>query len=339
MKHSLKTYVGANPRDWISLVILTFFFSISFFITSCKKEGKNANMSAASAFGLGYSHPEQIADMNGYLKDFKTRMQSLKSEEMLSLTEAEWHLTNLANFDFGNVVNDYDLVDLSTIETSINVTNGMIGLSDLNATYIQLATSLDAFYQSFNHSDKHFRFIKAEISEDGAITVDMVMTYNTGSKWLWFSNDDFCDYYFDDDTHYIANGNAVGALCYAFNHSVGRNTDPNSSRMYYTLNRTKDFYYNNHIFSTPNYAPNFMNSYLFCTRGYFNEEIPKEDMCFYLDAAIRLAKDYENNDYVVTGNFILHPGVEDTPLQQQTEHFQMKVHYGLPVIASQGNEY
>ena len=100
-------------------------------MVSCKKENQDAllnNTQSAKAFT-----PPVVDDMNAYLKDFKQKMQNVTKDgnETLSLEEAAWHLSSVANYDFANANVEFDDIRFDTLYSTVNVTGGIILLNDL----------------------------------------------------------------------------------------------------------------------------------------------------------------------------------------------------------------
>ena len=94
----------------LAMVVATL---VSVAIVSCKKEDTavpTGQRAAKAAFT-----PPQVDDMNAYLKAFKQKMQSAAKgdDEALSLDEAAWHLSSVANYDFGHVNVEFDDVRVS----------------------------------------------------------------------------------------------------------------------------------------------------------------------------------------------------------------------------------
>ena len=81
----------------ITLIILTFC------ATSCKKseylEPTNRNNSQKT-----YYQPPKTENIKAYLRDFKQKMQSRENDETMEIEDAAWHLSSIANYDFGDVV-------------------------------------------------------------------------------------------------------------------------------------------------------------------------------------------------------------------------------------------
>ena len=268
----------------IIMMVVAAFISVA--VVSCKKED-NSSLAGQVTSKPAFT-PPQVDDMNAYLKGFKEKMKSSAKgeDEMLSLDDAAWHLSSLANYDFANANVQFTDLLRDTLRYHVNVTDGTIALSDLNAVYQTATNDLDAFYQNLNLDNKHFRFINSSIDEDGNIVMSILVSYNWGDHLWYFPDyltaDSICDLYFYEDTCYHANTNAVSELTRILNLLEGRPFGQTDQRIYYTYRRTKSFYSLDYI--DPYGSPWYMNSRLFATLGYFYVCLEKEDMCYLYDS-------------------------------------------------------
>ena len=145
-------------------------------VVSCKKDDQNAKLNNNSNVGQSVSQfdPSHIADMNAYLKGFKEKMKAsrfAKDAETLGIEEAAWHLSSVANYDFANANVQFTDLRYDTLRYQVNVTDGSVLLSDLETLYEDMASDIDALYHSLDLQDKHFRFIGADISEEGIASI------------------------------------------------------------------------------------------------------------------------------------------------------------------------
>lgn len=334
-----------NNKFFLAICVMVVAIIVSVAVVSCKKEtssdfkgNKNESMQAFT--------PPLMDDVDAYLKDFKQKMKSATKgeDDTLSLEEAAWHLSSVANYDFGHANVEYDDIHFDTLYGTVTVTNGTVLLSDLAAAYEQISTDIDLLYHTLSLENKHFRFIGCQISEQGVITIPVVVTFSTAGKWHYFADSTFCDYYFTQD-QYVANGNAITELQRVFNLELGHSSGT-SGRIYYVYTRTQVFYFKHWIEDEGNYCPNEYNYRLFCTMGYFYDYISKEDMCYYADSYIDLGYSGQNHlDVVLYGEvemvYGIIPEYEDNISQvdeQQFGHHLLTVNYGI-AMSSSGNDY
>ena len=127
---------------------------ISVTVVSCKKENF-ASLQKQDKPTKEYFNPQEIEDMNAYLKDFKQKMIESKADESLGIDEAAWHLSSLFNYDFANANVECDDVRFDTIYNTVTVTDGSIQLSDLAQVYEKVGTDIDKFYHSLMLENKH----------------------------------------------------------------------------------------------------------------------------------------------------------------------------------------
>lgn len=311
-------------------------------VVSCKKDTTgqdNAKGVAAQAFD-----PRQIEDMNAYLKDFKQKMQSATKgdDEALSLEDAAWHLSSLANYDFGHANVECDDVRFDTLYAQVNVTNGEILLSDLASTYEEIHTNIDKFYHSLTLDNKHFRFIDVNISEQGYITISLLTTFTSNDKLHYFEDDSYCDEYFSNSVQYTANDVAITTLTSLFNLFLAKNADTDTTCVYYVTTRTASFYCTEWYEDPSVNCPNNDHSRLYCSGREYNWPIPKEQMCYYLDSYLGLGVDNINSvgPSVISGlvYFRTATSVTSEITQQQIGNHVLVVYYGMAVI-NNNNDY
>ena len=331
-----------NKHLVLAIVTMAVAAILSIAVVSCKKDTTSEMVSGTSESPAAFD-PSHITDMNAYLKDFKQRMKTSKDGETLTLEEAAWHLSSLANYDFGHANVEYDDIRFDTLYGTVTVTDGTIMLSDLAAAYEQISTDIDLFYHTLSLENKHFRFIGCQISEQGSIAVPIITTFSSMEKWHFFADSSFCDIYLDDNTIYYANTVAVQTLTNLFNLIIGKNTDPNSGRIYYVVTGIVLYKWNEWYEDPNNYCPNAEHSRLYCSCYEYSWPIPKADMCYYVDSYIGLGVENVNSSSgeVVSGFVTFHTAgdgaTSGTTLPQLGNH-SLTVQYGV-AVASPGNDY
>ena len=227
-------------------VILTV---LAFFAVSCQKDKTPENQVSNKAAKTFYQ-PPQVDDMNAYLKDFKNKMQTRGNDDTMTPIEAAWHLSSVANYDFGDVVNDYEAFHYDTLRYNINVSNGKVSISDLNALYSTAADDIVSTFEGLCLDNKHIRFIGAEISDDGSVVMSILVSYG----WLdhqWYFPDQYVLYsvlsqYYSEDSTYYLNGNFETELKRVLDILTGQIALPVSERVYYVEDRTECFIFSDH---------------------------------------------------------------------------------------------
>ena len=172
-------------NNYLFIATLLVVATVSVAVVSCKKETASA-LTDNKNESVQTFNPREIEDMNAYLKDFKQKMNSTSKgeDESLTLEDAAWHLSSLANYDFGHANVEYNDVRFDTLYAQVNVSDGEILLSDLASTYEEIHMGIDKFYHSLTLDNKHFRFIGASIAENGQVLISLMTTFSNGSKDL-----------------------------------------------------------------------------------------------------------------------------------------------------------
>lgn len=325
----------------ILVMAVAAFASVA--VVSCKKETQDAlnNKSIASFARID---PNQIGDIDAYLKDFKQRMQESKGDETLSLGDAAWFLSSLANRDFGHVCK-YTGFRFDTIYGQVNVTNGEVSLADLNMAYNQISTDIDKFYHSLSLDNKHFRFIDAVISEDGRVTVPMFITYNESSKDIYdtlyyfpdiFYADSVGTVYFDEDAYYswddsTTSTGAIYALEYALNSLLSISSISSGRLPYYISSRIERPFFGD--YPDPQAPPVFSNSRIFCSGGP-NGILDYDQMLYALDSYLGLGVSLNTNpttESIIVWNINAKSGIfSGSPLTAW--YHRPEIHYGISVL-------
>ena len=285
--------------------------------------------------------PPSVSDMNAYLGDFKSKMRNPERDDntMLSLEEAAWHLSSVANYDFANANVEFTDIRFDTLYGHVNVTDGEVSMADLGAAYAEMSAAIDGFYHSLDLDNKHFRFIGAEISENGSIAMSLVTTHTANTRWHFFSSAEEANtayQYFPNDC-YPALTEARVALTNAFNQVIGKSTNPGSGRIYYVVTSVQEFSWRDYFEEPGAYCPNSMGYRIFCTHAYFNTCIPRADMVYYLDSYLGLAMDHE---FVFQGEVIScfvdkwTGGMLSNPREPQVGAHRPRVSYGLAVTGN-----
>ena len=220
-------------------------------------------------------------------------------DEVLSLEEAAWHLSSVANYDFGHVNVEFDDIRFDTLYAQITVTDGGVLLSSLGLAYEKIHTDIEKFCQSLNLIEKYVRFIDVAVSGNGHAVISLVTTFKKDSKgwydyhWyypneynLYGYADSICDAYFSDDSIYVWNDLGKRELVRWLNYTESHELFAHNVTVYYT--KTREYIFEFPYSSDPYGSPSAMNSRLF-GGGY---EILKEEMCYYLDSYLGLGYKY-----------------------------------------------
>lgn len=303
----------------ITLIILTFC------ATSCKKseylEPTNRNNTQKT-----YYQPPKTDDLKAYLRDFKQKMQSRENDDTMDIEDAAWHLSSIANYDFGDVVSRFDKFQSDTLYYNINVENGMVKLSDLNSLYTRASADITTHLNSLNLENKHIRFIGTDISNDGSVIMSILVT----SGWpyqTWYFPDPITLYetlspYYDDD-YYCDYDDFTDTLQTMLNLLVAYHPT-SSGRVFFSVFKTVDFYYYNY----PDVNANYYYDYRIFAFHRKPIDMCANDFFYYFDSYAGLAVDSSWSGLmrydIIDFNIIK----QETP-SLSTVYHQPRVRYGV----------
>lgn len=264
---------------------------VAFCATSCTKsdylEPTNRNNAQKS-----YYQPPKTDDLKAYLRDFKQKMQSRENDETMDIEEAAWHLSSIANYDFGDVVSCFGKFQSDTLYYNINVENGMVKLSDLNSLYTEASADITTHLNNLNLENKHVRFLGAKIEDDGSVAMSILVSsgwptqpwyfpdlstlYTTLSPY--YDDEYLCDLYIFTDTLETVLNELVA--CHP--------TNQNGGKTFFIVFKTVDFQYGDY------YDPNSITAYYdYRIFAYYNyaQNMCADDFFYYFDSYAGLAVD------------------------------------------------
>lgn len=317
-----------------SFAIILVAAAIAVAVVSCKKDTQNATSNPKNQSAQAFD-PSHITDMNAYLKDFKKKMQTSaerKDGESLSIEEAAWHLSSVANYDFANAGKPFDNLRFDTLYSYVPVTDGNIFLSDLAETYENISTDIDKFYHSLMLDDSHFHFIGTDISENGTVIVSLMTTFMRSSKdlndTLWFYNDLWdlhieCDSFTYGYSTLPASTTGRDVFELFLNWKISHPLQTTS--YYYTVTETQTFYYRNEI--DPFGSPNYVDSRLFASNTYIPLDILP--LFYYLcDSALEIGSSNCPSGLSIVFWKVIYE--REDPIPQYHEHLD-KEHYRIMI--------
>ena len=289
-------------RLYYALFVMAVATIVSAVVVSCKKETSSDMLGNKNESAQGFN-PREIDDMNAYLKGFKQKMQSTAKgeDEALPLDEAAWHLSSLANYEFGNANVEFSDLRFDTIYATVRLTGDEVLLSDLYTAYNMISSDIDSYLQSLNLENANIRFVNVTISKDGIVRAILYITYG----WhIWYFEDEYnlllnCFEYFTETNGYYANGLGRSELQRALNCMESHPTSPPSAlqRVYYTLSRMVTYKYDENI--DPYESPSFLDSRLFASSS-LNPDIA-ENICYYFGSYLALGYDNTVGNETVVG--------------------------------------
>ncbi|MBQ2187442.1 MAG: hypothetical protein II401_02615 [Bacteroidales bacterium] len=295
-------------------------------IQSCKKEQRT--LSSTQTVQNLITHPENIEDMDAYLKGFGEKMLNSKDDAMLTIEEASWHLTAYQNFCFGDADKNRIGMVYEENEYIIPVSNGKVALADLGNLFNISKKDILAFYKSVNQNNKKIMYVLSEIAENGTTKIKTAVSYTEESKYYYFDFEDewayreFCDSVFPNPNGYTCKDEApvvLKAKMYQFGPSPL--CVPYNQRQYYT-----------NIAQISPISGVFVPTRIFyCQTCTSNMTLDSDDMCFYLDSYLGLLVENTPNgkeplDCDVVG-FYGHP---ESPNMPKPIYHVLYFTYGTP---------
>lgn len=296
---------------------------VTFCATSCKKseylEPTNRNNSQKS-----YYQPPKTDDLKAYLRDFKQKMQSRENDDTMDIEDAAWHLSSVANYDFGDVVSRFDKFQSDTLYYNINVENGMVKLSDLNSLYTLASADITTHLNSLILENKHIRFIGADISNDGSVIMSILVT----SGWPtqpWYFPDAVTLYttlspYFDDD-YYCDYNVFTDTLSKLLNNLVAYNP---ANKGFFSPHKTVDFHYDNY----PDMNVLDYDNYRIFAYHHIPSNMGANDFFYYFDSYAGLAVDSCQSSMISYSIIDFNIIKQETPNHLKFYH-QPRVRYGV----------
>lgn len=334
----------------IATLLVAVAASVAF--VSCKKESQDAllnNNQPVKAFTV-----PQVNDMNAYLKEFKQKMQesqNSKDVEYLSLEEAAWHLSSVANFDYGEVNVRYTDLRYDTLNYQVCVTNGQVALSELNTLYAIIASDIEALFQNLDLQEKHFRLIGVCITDDGQVVVDLIISYYILDH-TWYFEDDFnaamaCYEWFESHVNYCWNTTATELLETAINFFEGIDYvspgETPTEREYYIP--TSDEFFNHEDYIDTLGSPFYNNSRIFVVRSnsWTVPYLDINEMCYCLDSYLALPFEFLQDNHFTMSTRPVHWTIipnEYYNTHDQKYYFchQVKVKFGIRVSTGGHND-
>ena len=297
-----------NPKSILAIIAMATL-ATAVAVVSCKKDTENALNPKAYNVQQSFDY-RQIEDKSTYFKEFRQKMTDSKTDEAFNLEDAAWHLACLANIDFCKVNVEYNNIQFDTVEMQVNVTDGVVLLSDLGTAYEQMHEQILQFKKGFTHNDQNLYFINASINADGNAKVALMSTFTKSSKYIWdhawYYEDEWaainaCDVFFGDE-RYLWDTVATHALDTALNlveHHENDSTNPNHIMTCYLPTRIHVFDYSNT--SSDPYLSGFYQESRVFAYGYQDANFSHylecgEEICYCFDSYLELGYNFINDN-------------------------------------------
>lgn len=279
---------------------------------SCKKSeercGDNQNLKTS---------PENVDE---YLIEFKKRMKSSRKDlEYISLSDAEWNLTALQNFELCDASYYSSEMIADTLYFEIETKNDSISLFELNNVFEYNVHNIVDKYNKMDGESKSIYYINTKIdnnSRDGIAKVTTVsMMYNNKMINSYPNRFGPTDYWYDFDgkgkcSDYIWQCEGRDATTEI--NSKLQSYIPSyecNGRIYFTnivelsINTITDYY---ECEDSP-YPPYC----LYVGDSHYNNCLSPEELNWYLDKVLEILEDYENiyQKHLVSAEIIAGEGV------------------------------
>jgi len=333
-----------NSKRFLAIIILAFVATAVAFV-SCKKDNENILNAKDNNVQQSFDY-RQIEDKITYFKDFRQKMADSKTDEAFNLEDAAWHLACLANLDFCKVNVEYNEVQFDTVEMHVNVTDGVVLLSDLGLAYEQMHDQIQQFKKGFTHNDQNLYFINMLINADGNAKIALMSSLNSSSKYYWdhtwYFEDDWLamcafDEYFSWDSTYYWKTTAARELQRVLN--LIEHHENSHTIMCYFPTRFQAFNYNN---THDPYISGFYNySRVFAKHNNSNYILTIDEMIYCFDSYLGLGYDFTDDNLYANE----HPvnwrvtGTSNPIVNGIINYHQLQVNYGQLITINPPGPY
>ncbi len=312
-------------KSKIVATVATLLIAVAGVITieACNKKNEVIKNVPEIVPNKGIVYQSEVPDREAYILEFEKKLQSVaKSDEVLTGENANAFMFDILNFDFCNINGNGPDKTYETSTYTLNVSNGMINLSEFANLYSQISAHVYDYYHSLNFDNKNYYCIEPEIAEFDANATTTTVTVNTtltsGLSYRNFTYDStLCDC-FPVDTLYQWQYAAL-VLTECFNTSIYH---PNlSERVFFTSISNTHFDYLHY--------PQLFNCY---GCNVTHHKITSEDMCDYLNAYLDLAEEHRPHiKTIIQGLVIALSADPDNKScnEQTTLNHTLDVEYGI----------
>ena len=291
---------------------------VTFMVVSCKKDNTPTNQDQSPS-KQAYQ-PPKVDNMEEYLKEFKQKMQLRENEETMDLDEASWHLTSIANYDFGDVKAGFTNLKYDTLYAYIAVNNGTVSLADLNTAYASVYAQIESFYQALDLENPRTYFIEANIDNCGLITVTLMTSfYDYIWDHTWYFPtldiaDSILDIYIGDSIYSSQEVPGVVKrvlnILTSYTNAYGQDNSM-TGRVFYVVTRMDSLDYTAYV--DPEHSP-FINDYRIWYLLGAPGEVENSITRYCIDSYAGLGLDELNADEVIIHWPLIRYGIKFAPL-------------------------
>ncbi len=318
----LKILNYGKKKSRIVAVVATLLIAAAGVITfeACNKKNEVIKSVPETMLNKGIVYQTEVPDREAYILEFEKKLQAgAKSDEALTAENANAFMFDILNFDFCNINGDGPDKTYETSTYTLNVSDGMISLSEFANLYSQISAHVYDYYHSLNLDNKNYYCIVPEIAEFDASATSTTVTVNTtltSGQLLRDRSVDPCENITQDEYQWRE---AAEVLSDCFNMSIYH---PNlSERVFFTCISYKHFDYIHY--------PQLFNCY---GCNVTNHMISNEEMCIYLNSYLDLAEEYRPHIKNIIMGLVkawnANPEIESSNDQTTLNH-TLDVSYGI----------
>ena len=267
-------------KSKIVAVVATLLIAAAGVITfeACNKKNEVVNNAPQMALNKGIVYQNEVPDREAYILEFEKKLQAgAKSDEALTAENANAFMFDILNFDFCNINGDGPDKTYETSTYTLNVSDGMISLSEFANLYSQISAHVYDYYHSLNLDNKNYYCIEPEIAEFDANATTTTVTVNTtltSGQLLRDRSVDPCEYFTEPSYQWE---DAADTLTRYLNMFRTPCTSDETGRCYLTNFRSHTFYFMDNYFTIHPQVPRLF----YCLNCSYNAHISQDEMCQY----------------------------------------------------------
>ncbi len=258
-------------------------------IEACNKKNEVIKNVPEIVPNKGIVYQTEVPDREAYILEFEKKLQSAaKSDEVLTGENANAFMFDILNFDFCNINGNGPDKTYETSTYTLNVSNGMINLSEFANLYSQISAHVYDYYHSLNFDNKNYYCIEPEIAEFDANATTTTVTVNTtltSGQMLRDRSVDPCEYFTAQSYQWEDAADTLAKYLKMFRTPC---MSDETGRCYLTNIRDHTFYYDDPYYTSHPNAPKLY----YCGSCTLNASISQEDMCVLYWNYYNLAHEY-----------------------------------------------
>lgn len=183
----------------VATVLIAATSAITF--EACSKKNEAAKNLTELTTNHGIVYQKNAQDRSAYIAEFEQKLKSTeKSDEFLTLDNANSFLFDILNYDFGDIQKNKLAMSYETTTYTVNVSNGVINLADFANLYEEISSYVSKYYHNLDLVNPHYYYIFPQIEEfdpnatTATVTVETAVSSGGLGRVTTFNND-WCDYF------------------------------------------------------------------------------------------------------------------------------------------------